>query len=75
MKVLFFNVEIKKAATSKLKAWSWRLEAGSWKLKSRNRELNEIALLCFGPVLCRDCRDIRRGTLHFTVETVGTKVL
>ena len=36
------------------------------------QELNDISFLCVGSVFRRDCRDICRGTLHFTVETVGT---
>ena len=68
LKALFFNVAVETPQTLKLKAWSWKLEAGSLKLQ-------ELALLCFSLVFCRDRRDICRGTLHFTVETVGTKAL
>ena len=71
-----------------MKAWSWKLEAGKSeveksKLKSQGSQIqtirssalkHNIASVCFSLVFCRDCRDICRGTLHFTVETVGTEI-
>ena len=55
-----------------------RLGEFFWGLQQFNdgekEELHKIAVSCLSLVVCRDCRDICRGTIHFTVGTVGTQL-